>query len=206
MSVPSTLLISQAGTPTSAVARVRELLVSLTGFLALGAAAGLGTGNWQLAIKMVPTALLDVSGALLLSTPALLVVHQFLDLRAKPEHLISAIATGIARTGNLAWGLAWVVMFFAATSSLWLVALLASMAGLAVVAFVLCRDGLHAAEAQACAQQAPPSAGSPTGSAGALANVSPKFSLLVFGWLALTVLIALRLGFDLGAFVLQHTH
>ncbi len=160
------------------------------GFLSLGAAAGAGSGHWDTALRMVPTALLDVTGALLLSTPALLVVHQFLDLRARPEQLISAMSSALARTGHLAWGLSWVVLFFAATSSLWLPALLCSMAGLCVVAFVLCRDGLNRAEREASEGESEP-------------IISPRFTVLIHGWLFLTVLIALRLGFDLGAFVLH---
>jgi len=142
---------------------------------------------------MVPTALLDVSGALLLSTPALIVAHQFLDLRARPEQLITAITSGLTQTGKLAWGLAWVVLFFAATSSLWLPALLCSMVGLGFVAYVLCRDKLNAVELAATREHDPKAKG-----------ISPKFTLLVHGWLGLTLLIALRLGFDLGAFVLAY--
>jgi len=142
---------------------------------------------------MAPTALLDVTGALLLSTPALLVAHQFLDLRARPEHLITAISSGLTQTGKLAWGLSWGVLFFAATSSLWLPALMCSMAGLGFVAYVLCRDNLNAVELAAAREHDPKATG-----------ISPKFTLLVHGWLGLTVLIALRLGFDLGSFVLTH--
>lgn len=172
---------------------VTGLLRALAGLGLLGAAAGLGsvgevshTAGWAVTLRMVPATVLNIGGALLLASPALVALHQFLDLRARPEALAAALTRGLIAVGQLAAGLAPVVLFFSATTDLWLAAFLASMLALGAVGYVVCARELTQAE-RGNDEQAP---------------VSPRFHALVHGWLLLTLLIALRLGVDLADFVL----
>ena len=137
--------------------------------------------------------MLNIGGAVLLSSPALVALHQYLDLRARPEALASALTRGVIIIGQLAAGLAPAVLFFSATTNLWLPTFLVSMLGLGAVGYIVCARELTRAE------QAGASPGEPCSPL----ELAPRFYALIHGWLLLTLLIALRLGVDLAEFVIR---
>lgn len=71
-------------------------------------------------VETIPTGvglgLLSPIGALLLTGPALLVVHQFLGLRAAPREIVALVARAFARSGDLSLALAPALLLFSATS------------------------------------------------------------------------------------------
>ncbi len=204
---PSRAPMGETPREPGARAQVAGLFRALVGLGLLGAAAGLGalgdtpdhfshTSRWGITLRMIPATVLNIGGAVLLSSPALVAIHQYLDLRARPEALAAALTRGVILVGQLAAGLAPVVLFFSATTNLWLPAFLASMLGLGAVGYIVCARELTKAER----------AGAESGDdaeTSASVEPAPRFHALVHGWLLLTLLIALRLGVDLADFVLN---
>lgn len=102
--------------PPVAPALARSLVDGAIGFGMLGLAAGLpsplhaATGaGWAAAIA-VP--------AVLLTTPALAVLHQFMDMATPPARLLEVPAAALRRGGALARGLAAIALFLSLTSDL----------------------------------------------------------------------------------------
>lgn len=144
-----------------------------------GLCAGLGSGELAVIVRVLPVAAAPLLGALLLTAPALIAMHQFLGLHARPEHMVVALSRALVVGGHVAGGLSPVALFFAATTGLWpqVIALGGSLVGLATAATAA--RALH--EAERTSGHLP----------------SARFSLLVAGWLGLGTLITLRLAADL---------
>jgi hypothetical protein len=170
--------------PVRAPLRGRDLSLALLGLLSLGASAALGLPAGPEALRLTPSVVLVDLAALALTAPALIAVHQFLRLSAQPEQLAAALGRALIHGGRVAFGLSLVVLFFSATTNLALVSLIASL--LAVGVFTC---------ATACVELT-----SAERSAGHV--VAPSFTILLVGWLALGWMIALRVGVDVGAWVL----
>jgi hypothetical protein len=157
------------------IASLFTVVVALGGLLVLGIATM--AEMWHLGFFVpgtfvVPAALL---GALVLTSPALLALHQFLQLRASPEAVVAALARGLVAAGTVATGLAPVALFFAATTRVWVVLLPLSLALVGTVAAVVTLSSLCAAETQK----------------------GRRFKVLLAGWTALTIAIAARISFSL---------
>lgn len=176
--------------PSSAPAplRARDLSTALLGLVALGAAAALGAepglGSSQgAALRLAPSVLLVDLAAMVLTAPALIAAHQFLRLAAPPEALAASLGRALIHGGRVAGALALVVLFFAATTRLAIPGLLVSLLAVGVFTSVTACVELSAAERRAGA-------------------VVGYFPLLLMAWLALSWMIALRVGVDVGGWVL----
>ncbi|WP_052548221.1 hypothetical protein [Enhygromyxa salina] len=168
--------------PTTAV-RGRDLSLALLGLLALGGAAALGSPAGPAAVRLAPSVLLVDLAALALTAPALIAVHQFLRLSAKPEDLAAGLGRALVHGGRVAAGLSVIVLFFSATTDLAIPMLLASLVGVGVFTTATACVELSRAERK----------GGP---------VVGYFPLLLLGWVALSWIIALRVGVDVGAWVI----
>jgi hypothetical protein len=164
--------------------RGRDLSLALLGLLSLGGAAALGLPATSAALRLAPSVVLVDLAALALTAPALIAVHQFLRLSAQPEQLAAALGRALIHGGRVGFGLAVVVLFFSATTNLALVLLIASL--FAVGVFTCATACVELTRAERAAGQA----------------VAPSFNFLLSGWLLLGWLIALRVGVDVGAWVL----
>lgn len=153
------------------------VLGALGGMAVLGLATTLGSGSIETIVPGTILLLASLLGAVLLTAPALLALHQFFKLSARPEAMVSALAHALVAGGRVAMGVAPVGLFFAVTTSLWPLALLAGFALCGVVTAMVAVGSLSAVEA---AVGSPPS----------------RFRGLVLGWAGLTTLIALRIGYD----------
>jgi hypothetical protein len=178
-------LIPPSPLPPRAPLRGRDLSLALLGLLALGGAAALGLPATSAALRLTPSVVLVDLAALALTAPALIAVHQFLRLSAQPEHLAAALGRALIHGGRVAFGLAVVVLFFSATTNLALVLLIASL--LAVGVFTSATACVELTRAERAAGH----------------GVRPGFTLLLLGWLLLGWMIALRVGVDVGAWVLD---
>ncbi len=78
--------------------------------------AGLSASNLT-SLTTVEAGLLAPAGALLLTVPALLVVHQYLGLLAPPRELLHVIARAFVRSGELALATTPILLLFSATSA-----------------------------------------------------------------------------------------
>ncbi len=165
-----------------------DILTSLLGLVALGGAVALGSAQTETAARLVPSVVLIELGALALTAPALIALHQFMRLAAEPEALAGALGRALVHGGRVAAGLAVVALFFSATTNLWAVALLASLVGVGVFTSATACVQLQRVEADARREQSLVS--------------DPKFTLLVTGWLILSWIIALRVGVNVGTWVL----
>lgn len=167
-----------------------ELGTAMTGFLALGLCAGLGSGDVAVAVRAIPSGLLVAAGTALLTGPALLVVHPFLGLEARTDVLIRAMMRGFCVAGTTALGLAPVMLFFAATSAWWFLMYPALFLLSSVLALGTAGRGLVEAEVGGRALQ--------------WDDRVPRTKVvgLVLVWLALAALIGLRLCGQAGWFVL----
>lgn len=175
--------------PTSALPLPsRALLGSLLGLLGLGAAAMLGMLELGAPLRLVPSVLFVELGALALTTPALLAIHQFLGLHADVEALVGALAHALVRGGQVAAGLVVVVLAFAVTTELALVALLAALLAVGVFTNVVANRELARVEQLARGH--------------ADGELEPRFTLLLLGWTLLGWAIALRLVLHVGRWVL----
>lgn len=150
------------------------------GFLALGACAGLGSGALQTALQGGPSVLFVGVGTLLLTGPALVVVHQYLGLEARPIDVLGTLVTGFVAGGGLALGLAPVMLFFSATTALWGPVLVLSGLGCAATALTRTGLALYAIERS---------------SAESVGRLGPAG--LVFGWALLSASIGARLALEL---------
>lgn len=171
----------------------RALLGSLLGLLGLGAAAGLGMLELAAPLRVVPSVLFVELGALALTTPALLAIHQFLGLHADVEALVGALAHALVRGGQVAAGLVVVVLAFAVTTDLALVALLAALLAVGVFTNVVANRELARVEQHARRGR---------GHASLERELEPRFTLLLLGWTLLGWAIALRLALHVGRWVL----
>lgn len=142
------------------------------GVAALGLAAGVA-GQTD-ALARAPAGLAAAVGVILLATPALVVGHQYLRMRASPGSLLSAVADAFARGGVVALGVSPAVLWLSATSDLGPTVGLLALCGLG--AFVLLRALLNLVDVERLA-------GGSTEGAG-------TFALL---WTGLAGLIGLRL-------------
>lgn len=170
--------------PTLPPLRARDLSLALLGLLALGGAAALGSPEAGPGLRLLPSVLLVELPALALTAPALIAIHQFLNLSAAPEALAAALGRALIHAGRIAGALAIVVLFFAATTRLATPMLVLSLGGIGVFTSATACVELTAAERRAATV------------------VVPRFTLLLIGWLGLSWLCALRIGVDVAAWVL----
>jgi hypothetical protein len=94
----------------------RAGLRSIMGVAGLGLAAGLA-GQHE-ALASAPAGLLTGAGVLLLTTPALVVGHQYLQLNASPRQLVAALWDAFTRAGVVALGAVPAVALLALTSEM----------------------------------------------------------------------------------------
>ncbi len=165
---------TQPADPTSPTLSPGQLLQANGSFALLGLAAAVGSGDASVALRCAPLVVVIALGSVLFTAPAMLVIHAYLGLRARPSQLVRAMAQGWIEAGRLALGLAPVTLFFALTSDLWGLALVMSGAWAGAL-------GLSEAQEQLrrCEQ------GSQTGR---------RMGALAMGWALLTALVGLRLG------------
>jgi hypothetical protein len=141
----------------------------------VGLCAAAGTVDADAIVPGTFVTVASLLGAVLLTTPALLAIHQFLGLAAKPESTVAALAYALVVGGRVAAGLAPACLFFAATTQLWPFLLAIGLAVPGLTTAVVAVASLRRAE------------GTP----------SSRFAVLLAGWTVLTTLIALRIAFDL---------
>jgi hypothetical protein len=144
------------------------------GMAALGLAAGLA-GQTE-ALARAPAGLAVGAGVFLLATPALVVGHQYLRMRAAPGELLAAVADASARGGVVALGAAPTVLWLAATSDLGPTLGLLGLLGVGAFAFVRVLTNLVDVERRA----------------GGSREAASGFALL---WTGLAALVGLRLLF-----------
>lgn len=162
---------------------------ALAGLTGLGAAAALGMLDSDAPLRLVPSVLLVDLGALALTTPALLAIHQFLGLHANVEDLVAALARALVRGGQVAGGLVVVVLAFAVTTDLAIVALLGALLAVGVFTNVVgCRE-LARVESLARGDRS--------------GILEPRFALTLVGWTILSWAIALRIAVHVGRWVVE---
>ena len=83
----------------SATPSLPGTLAAIGGFAGLGLAAALGASTPALLPTGATSALWVYLGAGVLTTPALLVAHQFLQLDARPDALLRSLADSLRLTG-----------------------------------------------------------------------------------------------------------
>jgi hypothetical protein len=175
---PSSPLNAPASTPS-----VPRVLASLAAMLLLACAAALGAADAELMLRASPALVVPTLGAVVLTAPALLAVHQFLGLDAAPERMIAALARAVDHGGRIALGLVPLALFFAVTTGLWPLVLAAAVVlpGLAMTAVAL----LGLREAETAAEVMP-----------------PRFALLLVGWAVLWLAIAVRICVSMAQLVI----
>ena len=94
----------------------RSMLRAVAGVAGLGLAAGLA--GQEATLASAPAGLLTGAGVLVLTTPALVVGHQYLRMRASPRALVAALWDGFTRAGVAALGAVPAVALLAATSNM----------------------------------------------------------------------------------------
>lgn len=171
---------SPAPPPTPPLALAREVALGALGYVALGLCAGLGAGDAAVTARATPSVLVGGLAALVLSTPALVVVHEFLGLPASPDTLVRGVAGAFGSGGRVALGLVPVMLFTSATTGLAGVVLAVLLLGVALLCAV------HAVNALVEADGADSYAGLG----------------LALAWTTLTGLVTLRIAFDLTLYVL----
>lgn len=172
--------------PTVAIVATPSVPAVLTSIAAMGlvaAAAALGSADATVVARALPALAAPALGALVLTAPALLAVHQFLGLAAAPERLVAALAHAVVAAGRIALGLVPVVLFFAATSTLWPIALAAAVAVPGIAMACVAIMGLRDAETAALL-------------------MPPRFALLLIGWASLALLVALRIAVSMADLVI----
>lgn len=181
---PSVAMIATPSVAMIATPSVSAVLSSVAAMGLVAAAAALGSADPSVVARALPALAAPALGALVLTAPALLAVHQFLGLAAAPERLVAALAHAVVAGGKIALGFVPVVLFFAATSTLWPIALAAAVAvpGLAMACVALM--GLRDAETAALV-------------------MPPRFALLLVGWAGLALLVALRIAVSMAELVLR---
>lgn len=154
---------------------------AVLGWIALGA-VGLATEPEALATGTAYTVAAP-AGAMLLTVPALLVGHQYLNLRASPATLVSTLLLGFVRAGDVALGLVPLALLFSATSDLGPVVTVLGLLGASFQGLLVTMRRLNAAEA-GCTEAAEWA-------------VRGRMQLLVIAWAGLYALIGLRLTWNL---------
>lgn len=144
----------------------------LAGYALLGVVAALGGPE---VVHHGGAGLISGAGALVLTVPALLVVHPFVGLRAPPEALVAAILRPFARVGDVCLGLTPALLLFRATSGLAPALLALALFGSAILGFSLSIRELVRAE---------------PGAVG-------RMTLLAWAWSGLAALIGARLAIGL---------
>ncbi len=157
-------------------APARAALEAAGGFALLGVCAGLGAGAPYRVPSLALTALIVPLGAWVVTGLSVLVVHQFLDLDARPEDIAAALGQGFVRTGQLAASLAPVMLFMAATSDSRMAIACLLMGAVAACGLPATARQLRRAEPQ---------------------SDHAGFRWLIRGWLLFTTLVGLRIGLDL---------
>jgi hypothetical protein len=157
---------------------LQRLGLAVAGMTLYGLCAGLGAGELAVVVRVLPTTVVPLLGAMLLTTPALLVMHQVLGLQARPETMTIALARALLVAGHVAAGLSPIALFFAATTGLWPFAIALGGTIIGIAAAASAARALH--EAERAEGRLP----------------SPRFSLLVAAWLVLGALVSLRLAAD----------
>lgn len=148
------------------------LVRSVGGFGALGLAAAVA-GQPE-ALASAPAGLETAAGVLLLTGPALVVGHQYLNLKASPAALLGALADAFTRAGAVALGAAPAVLWLGVTSDMGPLVGLATLLGVGAFGILRAIGNLFDAE---------------HAGGGSTAGI---FSI-VFGWAGLAALVALRL-------------
>ena len=154
---------------------VSAVLAGLGGMVLLQLCAASGSVDVDAIVPGTFVTVASLLGSVLLTTPALLALHQFLGLSAKPEATIGALAQALVVGGRVAAGLAPACLFFAATTELWLALLAFGLAVPGITTAIVAVAALRRAEGPS----------------------SNRFTLLLTGWTVLTTLIALRIAVDL---------
>lgn len=144
--------------------------------------AALGSASIDVVVAASSAVVAPILGALVLTAPALVAIHQFLGLDAAPQRLVIALARAFVTSGRVALGLVPVALFFAATSTLWPLVLAGAIAtsGIAMAAVALVE--LRHMETTALV-------------------MPPRLALLLVGWCGLGVLIAIRIAFEVAVSV-----
>lgn len=170
--------------PTPAPApSVPAVLTSVAAMTLVSAAAALGAADASVVLRALPALAAPALGALVLTAPALLAVHQFLGLDAPPERIVAALGRSVVAGGSVALGLVPVVLFFAATSTLWPLALAGAVAGPGIAMAAVAILGLRDAETSALV-------------------MPPRFALLLLGWAVLSLAIAGRIAVSMAQLVI----
>jgi hypothetical protein len=86
------------------------------GLLALGASVAVGAGSLDATVRMAPLLVGPAFGAVLLTTPALVVAHQFLRIGTRASDLADVLGRAMVRVGQVGWGFAPVSLLFAVTA------------------------------------------------------------------------------------------
>lgn len=86
------------------------------GLVVLGGAVALGTGSLDVAVHLLPVLVGPTFGALVLTTPALVVAHQFLQVDSPASAVADALGNAVVRVGQIGWGFAPASLVFAATA------------------------------------------------------------------------------------------
>lgn len=180
LSDPAASAATEALDDAPEVPPVADVLTALGGFLVLSACAGVGSGDLAVAGRGLPSGILVQAGALVLTGPGLLVGHQFLGLGASPDALLGSVARAFVRAGRLALGLSPFLLYFSATSGLWLLLFCVLLSGIGVAGLSDAARSLVAAEAR---------------TRPSMADLL-KMRALVVAWGGLTVLVALRIAYD----------
>ena len=85
-------------------------------------------------------------GTVAMTTPTLLVAHQYAALSARPAAVLAVVLSSLARTGGLALWLSPVLLFFAASSGVWAVIFWVAMLWLGLVGLSCAALGVVALE------------------------------------------------------------
>jgi hypothetical protein len=148
-----------------------EVVSAAGGLAALGAAIALGTGDLQETARLAPLLVGPTFGAVVLTTPALVVAHQFLRVDAPVGSLADVLARAVARVGQVGWGFAPLTLLFAVTApGSWPVLFAGDGLVLGVVGVLNAVLGLIALDRRTL-----------------------RWELAVVGWCVLTLLVAARL-------------
>lgn len=161
-----------------------EVLQATGGLFLLGLCLGLGGDAPMHAVRAAPAAVLLATAPFVLTTPALLVVHALLRLRAPVDAVVGAVAQAVVRAGRLALGLTPTALFFAATTDLALAGWILGGAALGAWCVATAAAGLHRAERDAGAD---------------LVQLGAAQALIA-GWSLLTLAIGLRIAADATTF------
>lgn len=166
-------------TPTLTAPRMGAVGAAVGGLLLVGTASALGTGYLNLAVRTVPSAIIITMGAAALTSPALLVAHQLMALKAAPDQVVAALGEGVVRLGALCAGLTPFIALFSLTSGL-----APFLYAMALIAACLLTS-LSTVHSLAKLEK----------NANADLSAAPAMAVLGSVWVGLTGLVALRLAF-----------